>query len=118
LALSFVRDLWLAIACSALAGFGLILFFATGQSVIQLRTAEHNRGQIMGIWAMTMNGGVPLGGLLFGPLADQWGVPLAIRIEGLGCAGAALYLFVVLWFLRRSDRLKPAVPGESAASPT
>jgi len=104
LGLSFAQDLVLAIACSSLAGFGLILFFATGQSVVQLSTEEHNRGQLMGIWAMMLSGAVPLGSLIVGPAADEWGTPVVIFAEGLGCAGAALYLFVYLWIRARSTR--------------
>ena len=54
--LSLVEDLPLAFVCCASAGFGLVLFFSTGQGVIQLSAAEHNRGRLLGIWAMMLGG--------------------------------------------------------------
>jgi MFS family permease len=85
-----------AVVCCGLAGYGLILFFATSQSVVQLRTQEHNRGRIMGVWAMVLSGAIPLGGLIIGPAADQWGEPLMLGVEGVGVAVAAAALLVLL----------------------
>jgi MFS family permease len=92
LGLSLMGSLVPAIGCCALLGFGLILFLATTQSVIQLGADEHNRGQIMGIWAMTQSGALPFGNLLAGPAADYLGVPLVLRIQGVACGVAALGL--------------------------
>jgi MFS family permease len=101
--LSYARSLPLAIACNGLLGFGLILFLATTQSVLQLSSGEHNRGRIMALWAMIQSGAVPLGSLLAGQNADWWGVPHVLRILGFSCAGAALglYLLYRLAFVRR-----------------
>src|SRR5260370_27889114 len=74
--LSQAPNLLLAISCCALIGFGLILFLATSQSVVQLGTAADNRGVIMGNWAATLSSALPLGTLLAGPAADYWGLPL------------------------------------------
>ena len=69
--LALAGNLVVAILCAALIGFGLILFLATSQSVVQLSTGEHNRGVLMGIWAVTLSGAVPVGNLLAGPAADH-----------------------------------------------
>jgi MFS family permease len=97
--LSFATNLPVAVACCALLGFGLILLLAVSQSVVQLGARDHIRGRVMGIWAMALSGAVPLGSLLFGPAADQWGVPPVLRLEGLACAATALGLlgFFFLW---------------------
>jgi MFS family permease len=84
-ALSFAANVLPAVVCCVLVGFGLILFFATNQAVVQLSTAEHNRGLIMGIWAMLLTGAVPLGNLLAGPGADRFGEPLVLRVQGIAC---------------------------------
>jgi MFS family permease len=99
--LSAVPNLPLAILSCAGIGFGLILFLATSQSIVQLSAGEHNRGRIMGIWAMVLSGAVPFGNLLFGPLADRWGEPVVLRIEGTAAISAALVIFLLLRSGRR-----------------
>jgi MFS family permease len=96
LGLSIAHDFPLAIACCGTIGFGLILFLATSQTVLQLSSEEHNRGRIMGIWAMTISGAVPLGNLLAGPAADHWGEPLVLQTLGLSCAAAAIGLRLLI----------------------
>jgi MFS family permease len=96
--LSLAPDLAVAMLCCALIGFGLISFFATCQSVVQLSADPANRGRVMGIWAMTWSGSIPLGNLLVGPAADLWGVSQVLCGQGLALAGAALVL-LLFWAL-------------------
>jgi predicted MFS family arabinose efflux permease len=85
-----------------LIGYGLILFFATAQSAMQLSAADHNRGQVMGVWAMVISGAPPLGNALTGPSADRWGETLVLAVQGLSLGGVALLLVsVTLVFQRR-----------------
>lgn len=100
--LSLAHSLAPAVAACAVIGFGLILFFATTQSAIQLGAGDHNRGRIMGIWAMILSGAVPLGNLLSGPAADVWGEPIVLRVQGLGCAACAIAVFA---FFRARQRI-------------
>ena len=92
--LSAVRSLPLAAACCVLFGFGMILFFATGQTLVQLGTADNDRGKVMGVWAMVLSAGVPLGNLVFGPAADLFGVPAVIGVQAgmIGLATAVLMM--------------------------
>ncbi|VTS04158.1 MFS transporter [Tuwongella immobilis] len=103
LSLSAAQQLWVASLCCAGFGFGMILFFATGQSAVQLRTNDQSRGRIMGIWAMMLSGSVPLGNLLLGPLADRIGVPLVIL--GQAIAASLLCLTAAYLFLRHREFL-------------
>ena len=93
--LSLVTDLRLALPFCAVIGFALILFLATGQSVVQLNASDHNRGRIMGTWAMVLSGAVPLGSLLAGPAADRWGVPRVLQFQGVACITAAVTLLAI-----------------------
>lgn len=99
LALSRAERLIPAMLCNAFIGFGLILFFSTSQSVVQLSADEHNRGRLMGIWAMVLSGGVPFGNLVVGPAADHWGEGPVLRAQGIGLGTAALTLLLLggLW---------------------
>src|SRR5262249_710669 len=87
----------MAVVFVALIGFGLILFLATSQSVFQLSSEEHNRGRVMAIWATVLSGAVPLGNLLAGLSADQWGLSPVLAVLGLACG---LVPVVLLWMLR------------------
>jgi MFS family permease len=105
LGLAAVRDQWLAVICCAVLGCGLILFFATSQSVMQLGSGDHNRGRIMGIWSMVLSGAQPLGNFLAGPAADHWGVAQVLAMQGVGigaAAAAALFLGLRLRSARAS----------------
>jgi MFS family permease len=117
-ALSCAGSLASAAAACALLGYGLILFLSTSQSVVQLSTTDHNRGRIMGIWAMTQSGAVPLGDILAGPAADIGGsVRLVLGTEGLACAGAALALLGLFrWRQSVSDRAA-LVTGDTEVVP-
>jgi MFS family permease len=88
--LALADRLWLAFAVCIVLGFGLIMFFSTSQSVIQLGAGEFNRGRVMGIWAMVVSGAQPLGNLLAGPAADHWGEQAVLAALAMILAGAAL----------------------------
>lgn len=120
--LSHARLLATAMACCALIGFGLVLCFASSQATLQLSSEPHNRGQLMGIWAMTLTGSVPLGNQVIGPAADHWGVPAVLAVQGAFCALAAVTIWLSSGFLRdatamhqqRQASAKP--PSEDAAA--
>jgi MFS family permease len=120
LGLAAARSLPLAVACCAVLGCGLILFFPTSQAIMQLRSADHVRGRVMGIWSMVLSGAHPLGHLLAGRAADRWldgglldgttaqwlsvhpgercGLPLVLVLMGLGIAAASAAV-LALWSL-------------------
>jgi MFS family permease len=94
IARSQVSHLGLAALCCGAFGFGMILFFATGQAALQLSSTGANRGKLMGVWAMMLSGGAPLGNLLFGPAADAWSVRTVLLLQGLAVSFAAVALIV------------------------
>ncbi len=93
-----------ALACCTLTGAGLILFFATSQAIVQLSSADHNRGRVMGIWSMILSGAHPLGHLTAGPAADRWGVPPVLGVAALGIAAAAGAVFVAWLVVNHTGR--------------
>lgn len=92
--LTLTRSLPVATGCCVVFGFGMILFFATGQTLVQLGTADADRGKVMGVWAMVLSAGVPLGNLVFGPAADVFGVPAVIAVQA-GTIGVAVALLMM-----------------------
>jgi MFS family permease len=93
--LSLARQLWPAMACCSVIGFGLISCFSSSQATLQLSAESHNRGRLMGIWAMTLAGSVPLGNFVIGPAADRWGETPVLAGQGLFCATAALTIWLL-----------------------
>jgi predicted MFS family arabinose efflux permease len=91
--LTVTHRLPVAAGCCVLFGCGMILFFATGQSVVQLGTADPDRGKVMGVWAMMLSAGVPLGNLVLGPAADVLTVRPVIAVQAAAVALAAGLLF-------------------------
>jgi predicted MFS family arabinose efflux permease len=84
--------LTIAAGSCVLFGFGMILFFATGQTVVQIGTLDADRGKVMGIWAMMLSAGVPLGNLVLGPAADVYGVKTIIAVQAIAIALATVAL--------------------------
>jgi MFS family permease len=118
LGLAMARSLPLAVGCCAFLGCGLLLFFPTSQSIMQLGSADLVRGRVMGIWSMVLSAAFPLGHLLAGHAADRWlndrslsealrlwlsvgpdepsGLPLVLAIMGVGIAAAAAFVFLLV----------------------
>ena len=83
-----------SMAACMLFGFGMILFFATGQSAVQLSVANQDRGKVMGVWAMMLSAGVPMGNLVFGPAADVFGLTAVLLTQAVIVLSAASIILV------------------------
>jgi MFS family permease len=97
--LAVVRWFPLVLACLAVGGWGMLLFFSTANTLVQTSVSDAMRGRVMGIWAMVFGGLMPLGGLESGVLAQAVGVPWTISAGAMVCAGAGL---VAWWTGRRN----------------
>ncbi len=78
-------------------GAGLILFNATGQTIIQLGADEHNRGRVLAIWSMIVCVTAPVGGLVAGWAADLLSVPAVLAGLAAGVAAAAGAASLIGW---------------------
>jgi len=97
--LAVVRWFPLVLACLAVGGWGMLLYFATTNTLIQTSVSDEMRGRVMGIWALVFGGMMPVGGLESGLLSQAVGVPWTIAAGALVCAGAGL---VMWWTVRRN----------------
>jgi predicted MFS family arabinose efflux permease len=98
------RNYYVALACMAIAGWGMLLYFSTTTTLIQTSVADNMRGRVMGIWALVFGGMMPIGGLEAGSLSHWLGVPRTIGIGALVCGGAALVTWLVV---RRNSPKQP-----------
>lgn len=99
LLLAVVRWYPLVLVCMAVGGWGMLLYFSTTNTVIQTRVSDGMRGRVMGIWALVFGGMMPIGGLESGLLSNAVGVPWAVAVGALVCAGAG----VVTWLVVRHN---------------
>ena len=97
LLLAFARSYSLALLFLAIAGWGMLLFFSTTNTLLQTSASDAMRGRVMGIWALVFGGMTPLGGIEAGTASHYLGVRKAIALGAIVCALAAL----VVWFIVR-----------------
>jgi MFS family permease len=97
LLLAVVKNYYLALLCLGVAGWGMLLFFSTINTLLQTSSSDAMRGRVMGIWALVFGGMTPLGGLEAGTFSHYFGVRWAIALGAIVCALAAL----VVWFIVR-----------------
>ena len=105
LLLAVVRWYPLALACLAVAGWGMLLYFSTTNTLIQTSVSDEMRGRAMGIWALVFGGMMPVGGLESGLLSQAVGVPRTVAAGALVCAAAGLVTWLVV-------RRNPPAPVE------
>jgi len=98
LALSLSRNFYAALACLLVAGFGMLLFFSTSNTVLQTIVPDEMRGRVMGVWSLVFGAMIPLGSLEVGAVAHWLGTPFALGLGAIICAASAL---VTLFAIRR-----------------
>jgi MFS family permease len=98
MAFAYMTSLPVALACIALAGFGMMAQTTISNTLIQTTVAPAMRGRVISYYAMAFFGMQPLGGLLVGAASHQIGAPLTIFIQGIA---TFIIAFVFFPFLRR-----------------
>src|SRR6266581_3231892 len=102
LALSLSRNFYAALTCLLVAGFGMLLFFSTSNTVLQTIVPDEMRGRVMGVWSLVFGAMIPLGSLEVGAVAHWLGTPFALGFGAIICAASAL---VTLSVIRRREAI-------------
>ncbi len=102
-ALGFTRTLPVSGLVILLAGFGLMIFSASINTVLQTLTTEEMRGRVMSLYTMAFMGMAPFGSLFAGGIANRIGAPRTVLLGGVACLAAAA------WFGRRIPALRALV---------
>ena len=89
-AFAFARNFYPALAFLFLAGFGMLLFFATSNTTLQTIVPDEMRGRVMGVWSLIFGAMIPLGRLEAGAVAHSWGTPFALGFGAIICLVAAI----------------------------
>ena len=92
----------ISLALMVASGFALILFFTSANTGVQQQVPDRLRGRVMGVYMSVNVGTQPIGNLMTGWLAADFGAPAALAI---GCTAAlAVLAGATLWLLPRRDR--------------
>lgn len=100
---AFVRSLPLSLLVLVGTGWGFMVLFNLLNVLVQHIVDDNLRGRVMSIYTLTFFGGMPIGALLAGALAEQVGEPITIMV------GAVISLFFavfVFWKIPEIRRLQ------------
>ena len=106
------RALPLSLAMGFLSGFGLILYVATTNTLIQITTEDQYRGRVMSLYTLMFVGTAPIGALISGSIAQRFGAPVATTVSAAVLMGGALWMMRRLRVLAAREALTPPLPPE------
>lgn len=96
LVFSLMRNFYAALVFLFIAGFGMLLFFSTSNTVLQTIVPDEMRGRVMGVWALVFGAMIPLGSVEAGAVAHWFGTPFALAFGAIVCALSALVTLIVI----------------------
>lgn len=100
LLLAFAHNYYVALVFLAIGGWGMLLFFATTNTLLQTSATDEMRGRVMGVWALVFGGMTPMCGIQSGVVSQWLGVRWALSIGAIVCAVSA---FVVWRRMRQTQ---------------
>jgi MFS family permease len=106
------RTLSLSLAMGFLSGFGLILYVATTNTLIQISTEDRYRGRVMSLYTLMFVGTAPIGALVSGSIAQRFGAPVATSVSALVLLGGAIWMMRRLRVLAAREAVAPTIPTD------
>jgi MFS family permease len=100
---SLSRAFPLSFALNLVVGFGMVLYGASTNTLVQSTVDDAYRGRVMSLYTLMFIGTAPLGSFVLGSVALHFGAPWATRISGGLCVLGALWVFHRLRVLARSE---------------
>ena len=92
------RSLAASLVIAFFAGICIVGVISLYSSLVQLTTSDAMRGRVMSIFMLAFRGGMPLGNLLAGYVAQRWSITAALTVNGTVLAMVAL-----VFILRGTD---------------
>jgi predicted MFS family arabinose efflux permease len=90
IAFGLSRNLGLTLVIAFVAGICIVGVISLYSSLVQLTTNDAMRGRVMSIFMLAFRGGMPLGNLLAGWVAQRWSITAALSVNGAVLAVVAL----------------------------
>ncbi|NLN34424.1 MAG: MFS transporter, partial [Candidatus Cloacimonetes bacterium] len=104
--LGIMGDFWLYLTCIAFVGIIMPLFNAPMMGILQEKIDPDYMGRVFSVFMMFGSLSMPVGMLVFGPLADAFPIDWLLIITGAGVALLSLYL-VASRHLREAGKVTP-----------
>jgi MFS family permease len=95
---SLARTVWLAYPAIFLCGIFMMCVFASIASLVQLIVSDEMRGRVMSIYMVAFRGGMPLGALVTGFLAERVYLPHIMLVQGV-----LVFLLAAVYILSNSE---------------
>ena len=96
------REFWLSAVLMLVTGVGMIVQFASSNTVLQTIADEGMRGRVMSMYTMAFRGVAPFGNLMAGSLAGVIGAPHTLLLGGVSCMIGAFAFAKYVPRLRKS----------------
>lgn len=100
-AFAAVRWLPLSLALLVCLGWGFMVVANSSNALVQTRVPDDLRGRVMGIFTLTFFGGMPLGSLLAGAIAQRIGEPATVLVNASVVLLASMLIFWRLPYIRK-----------------
>ena len=88
------RSLAASLVIAFIAGTCIVGVISLYSSLVQLTTSDAMRGRVMSIFMLAFRGGMPIGNLLAGYVAQRWSISVALMVNGTVLAVIALGFIV------------------------
>jgi predicted MFS family arabinose efflux permease len=106
IAFAFSRSLPLSLVIAFFSGVCIVGVISLYSSLVQLTTSDDMRGRVMSIFMLAFRGGMPLGNLIAGFVAEKWSITTALGVNG------AILAAVAVWFIVRGTKLDLVIAPE------
>jgi MFS family permease len=94
---------WLSMLMVFVAGMGMMQGMAASNTIIQTLVSEDKRGRVMSYYTMAFVGMAPFGSLLAGTMAQAFGAPLTVMVNG------SIVVLGAAWFATRLPAVRQVV---------
>jgi len=82
-------------------GWGFMVMFNMINTLLQSIVTDDLRGRVMSIYTLTFSGGMPIGALWAGAVAEKYGEPITVIIGALISLAFAIFVFVRMPQIRK-----------------
>jgi len=101
IAFAMARWLPLSLAIIIITGWSFMVMVNTANAMTQTQVDDHLRGRVMSIYTLVFFGGMPIGALITGNVAEKIGEPGALLINAVLLLTFSIFVFLRLPYLRR-----------------
>lgn len=100
---ALARWIPVSMALIIITGWSFMVQVNTSNALVQTQVVDHLRGRVMSIYTLIFFGGMPIGGLIAGKLADKVGEPVTLLINAAILMAFAIFVYLRFPFLRKQD---------------